>query len=203
MPGIERVTTVLVVRHGRTALNAQGRFRGRDDPPLDEVGLAEVEHTATEIASRSGGRPVAAIASSPLVRARQTAEAIGLATGREPSVMDELNDLDHGSWTGLTAEEAQTRDPQEYEVFRRDPRSALPPGGESLAEVERRIRSAIASLAARYPGEEVVAVSHEIPIRLLISGVCQIDGPDLWDIALPTASINVLTRDTDGVWVAG
>jgi ribonuclease H / adenosylcobalamin/alpha-ribazole phosphatase len=203
LPGMERLTTVLVVRHGRTALNAQGRFRGRQDPPLDEVGLAEVEETAASIAARPGGRPVAAIATSPLARARQTAETIGLATGREPFVLEELNDLDHGAWSGLTAEEARERDPQEYELFRRDPRSSVPPGGESLAEVERRMRGAIASLAARYPGEDVVAVSHEIPIRLLLSGINEVDGSGVWDIELPTASVNVLVRGTDGDWAAG
>jgi broad specificity phosphatase PhoE len=76
---IERVTTVLLVRHGRTALNAQGRFRGLTDPPLDEMGMAEAEEAARSILARSRDRPIAALATSPLARARQTAESIGLA----------------------------------------------------------------------------------------------------------------------------
>ena len=88
------------------------------------------------------------------MRARQTAEAIGLAAGREPFVLDELLDLDHGRWQGLTPDEAQALDPDEYQRFRRDPRSATAPGGEPMADVEARMRSAIRSLATRYPGEE-------------------------------------------------
>ena len=208
---VERATTVLVVRHGRTALNAQGRFRGLADPPLDEIGLAEVDETARSIAARpktgqpetgqpESERPIAAIATSPLARARQTAESIGVVTGREPFVMRELLDLDHGAWEGLTADEARARDPLEYERFRDDPRASRPPGGEPLGEVEHRMRTALASLAARYPGEEVVAVSHEIPIRLLLSGLRDVDGRAVWAFDLSTASITPVTRERDGTW---
>ena len=70
-------TTVHVIRHGRTALNAQGRFRGLEDVPLDAHGLAEAE----AVASNLSVRPIVAITHSPLSRARQTAEAVGRALG--------------------------------------------------------------------------------------------------------------------------
>jgi probable phosphoglycerate mutase len=197
---IERATTVLLVRHGRTALNAQGRFRGLAEPPLDEMGMAEAEEAAGSILARSRDRPIAALATSPLARARQTAESIGLAIGREPFVMRELLDLDHGAWEGLTAEEARDRDPAEFERFREDPRASRPPEGESLAQVEQRMRIAVASLAARYPGEQAVAVSHEIPIRLLLSGLRKLDGREVWAFDLPTASITPIERDSEGNW---
>jgi ribonuclease H / adenosylcobalamin/alpha-ribazole phosphatase len=196
----ERDTTLLVVRHGRTALNAQGRFRGLADPPLDEVGMAEAEDAARDIAARAYERPIAAMATSPLARARQTAESIGLVIGREPFVMGELLDLDHGAWEGLTAEEAEGRDPVEYERFRSDPRASCPPEGEPLIEVENRMRGALASLAARYPGEQVVAVTHEIPIRLIVSGLRDLDGHDVWAFDLPTASVTAITQGSDGAW---
>jgi broad specificity phosphatase PhoE len=205
-PGLEteRATVIYVVRHGRTTLNAQGRFRGLADPPLDETGLAEADAVAALIAARpSDGRPLAAIATSRLLRARQTAEAIGLAAGREPFVLDELVDLDHGLWQGLTPEEAQALDPDGYQRFRQDPRSAAAPGGESLAAVEVRMRSALRSLSTRYPGEEMVAVSHEIPIRLLVSALRGLEGPTVWEFDLPTASVTTLVRKADGGWEAG
>ena len=197
----ERATTIHVVRHGRTALNAQGRFRGLADPPLDEIGLAEADAVAALISSRTGSaRSLAAIATSRLVRARQTAEAIGLAAGREPFVMDELLDLDHGSWQGLTPGEAQARHPEAYRRFRQDPRKTTAPGGEALAGVEARMRSALRILSTRYPGEEMVAVSHEIPIRLLLSGLRGIDGPGVWEFELPTAAVTTLIRKAEGDW---
>ena len=200
----ERATTVFLVRHGRTALNAQGRFRGLADPPLDETGLSEAEAAAAVIATRpNANRPLAAIATSRLIRARQTAEAIGLAAGREPFVLDELLDLDHGRWQGLTPDEAKAIDPAAYERFRHDPRGCTPPGGEALADVEARMRSALRSLASRYPGEDMVAVSHEIPIRLLVSGLRGVDGPAIWELDLPTASVTTLIRSVEGGWAAG
>ncbi len=199
----ERATTIYVVRHGRTTLNAQGRFRGLADPPLDEIGLAEADAVAALIAAGPNAhRPLAAIATSRLVRARQTAEAIGLAAGREPFVLDELLDLDHGHWQGLTPDEAQALDPDEYQLFRRDPRSATAPGGEAMADVEARMRSAMRSLATRYPGEEMVAVSHEIPIRLLVSGLRGLDGPQVWEFDLPTASVTTLIHRVASGWSA-
>jgi ribonuclease H / adenosylcobalamin/alpha-ribazole phosphatase len=199
----ERATTIYVVRHGRTTLNAQGRFRGLADPPMDETGLAEAEAVAARITARPDAfRPLAAIATSRLVRARQTAEAIGLAAGREPFVLDELIDLDHGRWQGLTPDEARALDPDEYRRFRRDPRSASAPGGEALADVEARMRSAIRSLATRYPGEEMVAVSHEMPIRLLVSGLRGLDGSQVWEFDLPTASVTTLIHTAESGWSA-
>lgn len=164
--------------------------------------MAEAEEAAGSILARSRDRPIAALATSPLARARQTAESIGLAIGREPFVMHELLDLDHGAWEGLTAEEAGDRDPVEFERFREDPRGSRPPGGEPLAKVEQRMRIAVASLAARYPGEQAVAVSHEIPIRLLLSGLRNLDGPEVWAFDLPTASVTAIERGSEGNWAA-
>jgi broad specificity phosphatase PhoE len=188
-------TLVHVVRHGRTALNAEGRFRGLADPPLDDTGFAEVERTA----SRFSGRSVAAIATSRLLRARQTSDAVARVSGVEPAVDPGLLDVDMGAWQGLTPEEAAARDPDAFETYRRDPRSASTPSGEPLARVEQRVRSAVEALAAAHPGGEVVAVSHEAPIKLLVSGVLGVDGLGVWELDLPTASLTTI-RIQGGRW---
>lgn len=188
-------TLVHVVRHGRTALNAEGRFRGLADPPLDDTGLAEVERTAARLA----GRAIAGIATSRLLRARQTADAIARTSGVEPTIDPGLLDLDMGRWQGLTPDEAAARDPGAFETYREDPRSASTPGGERLAVVEQRIRSAVEGLAVAHPGVEVVAVSHEAPIKLLVSGVLGVDGRGVWELDLPTASLTTL-RVSRGRW---
>jgi broad specificity phosphatase PhoE len=92
------VTLVHVIRHGRTALNAAGRFRGLADPPLDEAGLAEVAATAGGLR----GRPVAWVATSRLLRARQTADAVARIVGVQPAVDPGLLDVDMGAWEGLS-----------------------------------------------------------------------------------------------------
>ncbi len=187
-------TVVHVVRHGRTALNAGGRFRGLADPDLDDVGKAEVTETAARLAARS----LAAIATSPLRRAVQTAAAVAQATKLTPEIDRGLLDLDVGRWQGLTAADAAERDPDLYRRYLHEPRSAVTPGGEALAEVESRIRSAVEALAAAHAGEEVVAVSHEAPIKLLVSGVIGVDGPAVWALDIPTASVVTLRRGARG-----
>jgi broad specificity phosphatase PhoE len=180
-----------MVRHGRTALNATGRFRGLADPPLDEVGLEEAARTAGALADV----PLAAVATSTLLRARQTADAIARVHGLAPFAMHELLDLDHGTWTGLTPAEAERRDPEAYRVFRATPRACTVPGGEHVAAVEHRMRMALAVLAQRHADEEMAAVSHEIPIRLLWSGLAGVEGDAMWDLALPTAGVLTLRGD--------
>jgi len=176
---------VHIVRHGRTALNADGRFRGLADPPLDTVGLQEVRSTAL----RLSGRSIAAIATSPLLRARQTAEAITQVVGVEAAIEPGLIDADMGQWQGLTREEAAARDPAEYERYRSNPRRLVIPGGDDVAAVEERVRTTIEELAAENDDLEVVVVSHELPIRLMMSAALGLDGPVLWELDLPTASM--------------
>jgi probable phosphoglycerate mutase len=186
--------TVFVVRHGRTALNATGRFRGREDVPLDDVGLTEVAATGERLAGRLtdvSEPPI--IHSSPLTRTRQTAEAIAHACGGEPISDERLLDLDHGAWTGLTADEAAARDPEAYRLFREDPEHAVPPGGEPLEVVQRRMRDVL-RVSVEGPAGIVVLVSHEIPIRLL----CRADPADqasMWRDPLPTGSISTVEPD--------
>jgi broad specificity phosphatase PhoE len=181
-------TTVHVVRHGRTALNEQGRFRGLHDVPLDDRGRAEAE----AVARRLGDRPVVALFSSPLTRARETAEPIARRRGIDAVPFAGLLDLDHGEWTELSSSEAEGLDHEEYERFRSAPRASIPPGGEPLIEAERRIVGAIDELGRRFSGREIVVVSHEIPIRLLLSRVSGLEGSGFWNIPLPTGSVSEL-----------
>lgn len=188
-------TVVHVVRHGRTALNEQQRFRGLRDVPLDDRGRAEADAVALSLRARS----VVAVLHSPLTRARETAEPIARLQRIAPVSLAGLLDLDHGEWTALSRAEAERRDPQEYERFRWDPRTSTPPGGEALIEAERRIVGTIDELGRRYPGREVAVVSHEIPIRLLLSHLTGLDGAGLWNIPLPTGSVTKL-RGSEGSW---
>lgn len=187
--------TVYLVRHGRTALNAQGRFRGREDPPLDARGFAEAA-SAARILTRSGIRVVFA---SPLLRSLQTAEAIAAAAGVATRTEGRLIDLDHGAWTALTADEAAEAAPEAFARFRREPRRAVAPGGESMHEVESRMVEALTDIAGSHDGASAAAVSHEIPIRLVLARLSDTSGADFWNVDLPTGSVTHLGYD-DGVF---
>ena len=98
----ESATTIYLIRHGRTTLNAQGRFRGRQDPPLDAVGRDQASSAAKLLSDIR----LAAVYSSPLTRAVQTAETVGASCELDVVIEPELIDLDYGMWEGLTEEEA-------------------------------------------------------------------------------------------------
>jgi broad specificity phosphatase PhoE len=184
-------TTIYLVRHGRTALNAEGRFRGLRDVPLDDQGF--VEAAAAGHALKDARLSV--VHASPLRRTIQTAEFVASAGGGRVVRDARLIDLDHGRWEALTPEEAERDDREVYRRFREDPRSCTPPGGEAVANVERRVLAALSELGATHQGASVAAVSHEIPIRLVVSRLLGVDGADVWDIDVPTGAATEIRFD--------
>ena len=158
----------MLFRHGRTAWNAERRFLGTSDVPLDDQGLAEVERLAH---LRSA---FVAIYSSPLARARQTAEGLAPPPIR---IVDALRELHHGALEGLTGPEAMARYPEFLAAFAGDPTDLRVPEGETLGEVRERALAAVRAIAASHaPGDRVAVVSHQMVIASL---VCTLSGESL------------------------
>lgn len=146
---------VYLVRHGCTELNAAGVLRGRLDPPLDDVGRAE----AAALGELFDGVALAAVVSSPLRRARQTAQAIADVTGA-PLLGDELLvDRDYGPWAG--------RPPAEL-VARFGSIDAAP-GVEPAEALAARVSAAIAALADRWAPGPLVVVAHDAVNRYVLA----------------------------------
>ena len=172
---------VYLARHGRTALNAEGRLRGLSDPPLDEVGLAEAARLADVLANKHA----VAVICSPLQRAVATAQAIGTSSGVPVTVDVRLNDRDYGPMTGHRREDV------EREFGSVD--SA--PGVEPLTALADRARRAFFELVAEYGPGPIVMVSHDAFNRTLLG---QLDG-ELGDVRQRTACSNQLSL-VDGAW---
>src|SRR5512141_837066 len=130
------MTHLYRIRHGRTNWNDEGLMQGWAVPPLDAVGRQQ----AHALAARLARARFDAIYSSPLLRARGTAEAVAQAHGLRIHFDDRLRERNIGDWTGLTFEEARARDPQ---LFDADWRRLGPPGGEKQAELAARAAAAI------------------------------------------------------------
>ena len=143
---------MVILRHGRTAWNAERRYQGQADPPLDEVGRAQVAEAAALIAAM---RPDVLI-SSDLVRARETAREIASLTGLRLRVDARLRERHLGHWQGLTRDEVEARFPDEYADWLAG-RDVTRRGGESRQQVADRARELLAELAEV---ELVVLVSH-------------------------------------------
>jgi phosphoserine phosphatase len=153
------VTTILLARHGETDWNRQGRFQGHADPPLNATGHAQ----AAELAAELEGVELAAVYSSPLRRALETAQLVAAEHGLEPVAVDALREVDVGSWQGLTRPEIETRYPEQFTRWLDYDQGWE--DGESYEEMGRRAVAALLELAAAHEGERILAVTHGGPIR--------------------------------------
>lgn len=176
--------TIHLVRHGRTRTNAEGRLLGRADPPLDPRGVAEAEAVAAELASMRVA-PVRVV-SSPLLRARATADAIAAACGLSAvEIDDRWIELNYGEFEGV----ALTDVPAETWARWRSDATFTPPGGESLGELGERVRAVCAELAAADAAGDVVVVSHVSPIKAAAVWALDVADEATWRMYVAPASL--------------
>lgn len=154
---------LLVVRHGQTNYNVQGRYAGSIDIPLNSSGLLQAE----QLAKRLMGNSFDLIVSSPLIRARQTAEVINRAFHVPLIICDQFAERNVGVYEGLTREEAKLQYPDLYaRECTRQPDDA-PTGGETIRQFDMRITSALENLQASYPESKILVVCHGFAARII------------------------------------
>ncbi len=179
---------LILVRHGETAVNAEGRLQGRVETALTERGQAQAVCLATAVAALQP----AAVVSSPLRRARETAAAIGAATGLTVEIDERLIELDYGDWEGSRFGDLPDG---AFATWRADATFA-PPGGESLVDVRTRVVPCLAELLEREGS--VVVVSHVSPIKAAVTWALGIDDTATWRMHLNLASISRVDRGAGG-----
>lgn len=194
-PPTRVATSLLLLRHGETPLSLERRFSGLGDAELTAAGLAQAA-AAAERLSREPYRPDV-IVTSPLTRARQTAQAVAERTGVEIEVLEDLREADFGDWEGHTFTEVQRRWPAELAAWLADP-DVAPPGGESFAQTAHRVRAARELLVERYEGKTVLAVSHVTPIKLLLREALLAPLESLYRMHLDLACLSLIEYYADG-----
>jgi broad specificity phosphatase PhoE len=193
-PAQGRATTTLLLRHGETPLSAERRFAGRGEIPLTEEGLRQAAAAAGRLAARGG---IDLIVSSPLLRARQTAEAVARATGAPLQADDGLAELDFGEWEGLTIAEASQRWPDEVTAWLGNVEAA-PPGGESFAAAIARVSAALDRLLAAHQLRTLLLVSHVSPIKIAACRALLAPSATLFRFQLDVASLCEIDWYADG-----
>jgi probable phosphoglycerate mutase len=187
-------TRLLLLRHGQTELSVERRYSGHGDPELTPLGHAQAAGAAARLGQVPG---IAAVLTSPLRRARQTAALVAEATGAPLHVRERLVETDFGTWEGLTFPEARARDPQLHAEWLGSEEVA-PPGGESFAAVGRRVAAERAELVQEYPGATLVLVTHVTPIKMLLRDALQ-GGPGvLYRLHLDLAALSIVDFYPDG-----
>ena len=182
------MTSIYLVRHGQTAWNKEEIFRGRTDIPLDETGLREAEGAGEYLKEIK----VTAIYSSPLTRARQTAEKIAALHPVEVKFHPGIIDMSFGDWEGHSLKQIRDRDEERYRQWKEQPHLLEIPGGETLGEVRKRSMAALEEVIRWHPDEIVVLVSHRVINKVLICGALGIDNSHFWQIGQDTTAINLI-----------
>lgn len=182
-----------IVRHGETDWNYEHRLQGRVDVPLNSTGFAQ----ARALARHFEDRPLDRVISSPLTRAFATASMIAHTAGCPIEGSDDLREIDHGVWQGMTVGEIQTEYPDLWATWIAQPSKGRAPGAESLAEVCERADRVLQRLL----NEHTCLVTHGVVSQVLVCRLMGRDPDAIFSVAQVNACINVFEIE-DGRAVA-
>jgi len=181
--------TLYLARHGQSVSNAIRRFQGVQDVPLSELGRRQAQALAAALYRR---RP-AHVYSSPLERARRTAEIVVEELGAPLTVVDDLRELSLGEWEGRTVEEIRALPGDPYARWVRDPVGCVPPGGEPLAAVQTRVLRVVEEIAAAHPnGDDVLVVCHGGVISAYLAHCLGLPLGSIWRLTLSNGSLTAV-----------
>jgi len=200
-------TWIYLVRHGQTVWNEEGRLCGSSDVPLSDEGLAQ----ARKLAARLKDIGIAAIYSSPLLRARQTAEEIAAYHRVEVRIEPDLREIDYGDWEGLKVADVLEQFPELEKLRREEPMKFAAPKGEPMRQFAKRVICAIQRIAASHAGETICVVAHQTVNRFILCWVLQnqhsaprtlhaIDFRFWRQLRQDPACVNLLQVREDGLW---
>jgi len=180
------MSRLLLARHGQSVSNAVRRFQGVQDVALSELG----ERQAAALGQALRHRRVTAVYTSPLERARRTAEIAVEGLGLSVTQVHELRELSLGDWEGRTVEEISRLPGDPYTQWVRDPVACLPPGAEPLADVQLRVVGAMSDIAAAHPnGQEALVVCHGGVISAYLAFCLGLPLGSIWRLTLSNGSI--------------
>ena len=189
------MTDLILIRHGETDWNVQGRFQGQIDVPLNALGLRQAARTAERMMQER----IDAFYCSDLLRTRQTAEPTALKLQLPAAPDASLREQHFGILEGLSFDEVKARHPRQLaDWLRHDPDYALPEG-ESVRRFHARVVAAVQALAARHAGQTLAVVTHGGVLDMLFRTVhgLPLQGPR--ECAIPNAGLNRLR--VNGGWI--
>lgn len=185
------MTNLIIIRHGYSVANKQGYMTGQSDVPLAPEGLEQAEQTAKFVCDNYN---INAIVSSPLLRARQTAEPICKRAKLPLFINDGLKELNAGDWEGKTPAELFERYPEEFLLWKTDVGLSRCVGGESMAEVQTRAIAALEKTARQFDGQTVTVVAHAAVIRACFCFFKKLPLSEMKNIPwVPNASVSEVT----------
>lgn len=188
--GMEKPGRIYLIRHADCGLSV---YTGaKSNPPLSELGKKQ----AASLSLWAQAADINMVYSSPLTRAMDTAKAIAETAQLDIKPVDALIELDFGDWEGLSASQIPK---EEREKWYHDPISSSPPGGETLAELAKRVVPAFRDIMDTVKGgENIAVVAHGGPLRVIICSVLGLHLSFLWNFGLAHASISAVDVFSNG-----
>lgn len=183
---------LFIVRHGETLWNREGRFQGQQDTDLSDFGLAQADKLAAYLAGEMNGK-FEAVVTSPLSRAKITAEKIAAACGcKKVETLPELTEINHGDWEGMLSSEVQEKWPRVFDLWHASPHTVIMPGvgGEALRGVQLRAIEAVKELEKSYTGDVCVA-AHDAVIKVLLCHFFLAPLSSFWSFQIANCSLSV------------
>lgn len=172
------MTHLLLIRHGETDWNVDGRWQGQADVPLNARGLLQAE----QIADSLDNVEIQAIYSSDLQRAVQTAEALSRKKGLAVQIDPRLREIHQGEWQGLKVAEIETKYTQAFQARKQAPLQVAPPGGETTLQVQERVVQALQEITQHHPTDMVAVVSHGFTIAVALAWYYKRPASQIWDL---------------------
>ncbi len=187
-------TEMILVRHGETHWNAEGRIQGKEDSPLTERGILQ----AKAVAVRLQHEGFTALYASHLGRVRETAQHIAAVTGHTIQTDERLQERSYGIFEGLTQTEASTRHTTLYQTYKTNysPDFAVPEA-ESMRQMLARGQTVFQELTQRHPGERIVVVSHGSFLRVILGTILGVQLGNRYGFQLANGSLSEIVFETD------
>lgn len=182
-----RNTRLILVRHGETAWNLNEVYRGRADVPLNKTGKRQVAALGKALRDE----PIAAVYSSPLSRAMDTAKAVAKHHKVKVVKAPELIDISYGRWEGVSNEKICREHPGLVDQWKTAPETMQFPGGEDLAGVRKRAAGLLREAAEKHRGETVVLSSHRAVLKALILYCLRLGNERFWHVRIENAAYSV------------
>ncbi len=172
------MTRFILIRHGETDWNIEGRWQGQADVPLNARGREQAAKLARSLSETS----IAAIYSSDLSRARETAERLAQVSGLQVCIDPRLREIHQGEWQGQLFTDIQAKYADEFHQRKKHPMSMAPPGGETAFQVRERVLGAIQDIGHKHLGRTVAIVSHGFAIAVLLAHYQNVPIEQVWDL---------------------
>ncbi len=172
------MTRIILIRHGETDWNVEGRWQGQADVPLNSRGRQQAAQLAQSLADIG----ITVIVSSDLSRATETAEELARVTGLGIQLDPRLREIHQGEWQGQCISMIQANYSEALRLRQENPAAIAAPGGETAAQVLARVLGAVEEILLKYPNDTVAVISHGYAIALLIAYYRQVPIEEAWNL---------------------